>query len=117
MGVNRFVEDTSQSQLSEKVHMKDLEFSQVTNYLTTISQDQFESLDDGAEYDQNFDDLLHFLTKAISGYYVSHSLHKMSDTSDFNEKDLYFTTFISLARGLTPKQLDSVHENHLSHGV
>ena len=39
VGVNRFVEDTSQSQLSENVRMKDLELSQVTNYLATISQD------------------------------------------------------------------------------
>ena len=70
-------------------------------------------MDDGAEYDQNFDDLLHILTQAISWYYVSHSLHNMSDTSDFNEKDLYFTTFISLARGLTQKQLEAVHENQL----
>ena len=83
-----------------KVHMKDLQYHQVLDALSTIQIS--EVVDCGSQLleDTEFN-ALHLLKQSISSFYVSNCLKGMSSTVDFNSKDTFLISFLVLARGLT----------------
>ena len=102
-------EETPTVPMPPKVHMKELEYHQVQEALSTIQINVFDAsdncdsqlLEDTLLLDFTSEEALLLLKQSVSSFYVSRSLQAMSLTVDLNSKDIFFVSFLALIQGLT----------------
>ena len=87
----------------DKVPMKSLQHSQVQESLNEVQLETPEGTDEDAEF--SLDDSLLLLKQAISSFFVTMSMQKMSSTAEFNDKDVFFTSSLALISGFRKQNL------------
>ena len=82
---------------NSKVEMATLTYKEIWEMLNYIDISSFEI----ESLDVTSDEAFTILTHAISAYYVSSTLSKLSTTASFNNENAFFMSFLSIAERLT----------------
>ena len=95
-----------------KAHMKSLQYQHVLKCLSHLSEEELTANGESSLMtDLTLDDSLLLFVQAISSFYVAISLEKMSKTADVKPEDIFFTSFLTLTKGIMNTQSGQRNED------
>ena len=100
-----------------KVEMVKLEYKEVQQ---TLNNWEIENLNEeqllgsaNTELEFTIDEAVYVMRQAVSAFYVSIALHRMSENVDFSPRNLFFTSFMAIIEGLRERYQSELQSDQI----
>ena len=98
---------------ASKVEMTKLEYKDIQQVLSTLEIDDLEEQPSHGSTNIEFtaEEAVSILKEAVSAYFVSKTIQKMSKTADFSGRNIFFTSFMAMIQGVCNRHQSKIESN------